>query len=337
MGIKTALASFLDFTSDPLQRFTSVAKTASEDPLEAAKKALSKADHTWTGWTWMHDPGGETMEGPGPQANWDRWEVTRLRALALEADQDEFEPSADLEAQAAAERAYGEACQEDAEEAQRHLDRCVQLCKRGDFEAALLEAKRAASIERKYGDDPTYSPLVKALEEVLDNLDEMSNGRTASGRDKHLEGKKANEEPDFSQCKTAAFNRSAAPKWQATFKKLRDGSWGLNVNTDQAQSGDEVLTIKRDGSRHVLILNQLVWKGPDVSFWTFLENAPRPAPSQPRSESPTPSYRREESGGTCDECGRFSRSLTPCTDSSGIQGRCCPGCARMSRYERSFA
>mgnify|MGYP000932440191 CR=1 FL=1 len=41
-------------------------------------------------------------------------------------------------------------------------------------------------------------------------------------------------------------------------------------------------------------------------------------------------------GGRCAECGRPG-ATTMCSDSSGIQGMCCPRCARMSRYERSFA
>ncbi|MDD3446792.1 MAG: hypothetical protein PHS60_15400 [Zavarzinia sp.] len=40
--------------------------------------------------------------------------------------------------------------------------------------------------------------------------------------------------------------------------------------------------------------------------------------------------------GTCAECGRTSMRLITCTDSSGLAGDCCPSCARLNQYERSF-
>ena len=48
---------------------------------------------------------------------------------------------------------------------------------------------------------------------------------------------------------------------------------------------------------------------------------------------------RDGSGaaGTCAECGCSSARLSDCSDSSGLVGGCCPRCAAMSRYERSFA
>lgn len=40
--------------------------------------------------------------------------------------------------------------------------------------------------------------------------------------------------------------------------------------------------------------------------------------------------------GTCAECGRSSTRLITCTDSSSLAGDCCPSCARLNQYERSF-
>jgi predicted kinase len=40
-------------------------------------------------------------------------------------------------------------------------------------------------------------------------------------------------------------------------------------------------------------------------------------------------------GRPCDECGRPGATI-PCADSSGLGGMCCPRCAKMSRWERSF-
>lgn len=41
--------------------------------------------------------------------------------------------------------------------------------------------------------------------------------------------------------------------------------------------------------------------------------------------------------GTCADCGTSSARLVECADSSGIVAGCCPRCAAMSPYERSFA
>lgn len=53
------------------------------------------------------------------------------------------------------------------------------------------------------------------------------------------------------------------------------------------------------------------------------------APSRPRNNQ----YGKR---GRCDECGTYSGTLIACADSSGCMGDCCPRCARMSRYERSY-
>lgn len=42
-------------------------------------------------------------------------------------------------------------------------------------------------------------------------------------------------------------------------------------------------------------------------------------------------------GGQCDECGQTNSRLVSCADSSGIVGDCCPRCAGMPDYMRSFA
>lgn len=42
-------------------------------------------------------------------------------------------------------------------------------------------------------------------------------------------------------------------------------------------------------------------------------------------------------GGICDECQQPRRNLRECRDSSGLVGLCCPRCASMADYERSFA
>ncbi len=44
------------------------------------------------------------------------------------------------------------------------------------------------------------------------------------------------------------------------------------------------------------------------------------------------------SGSICDECGEALRGRgIPCVDSSGIAGTCCPRCAQLPAWERSFA
>jgi hypothetical protein len=76
--------------------------------------------------------------------------------------------------------------------------------------------------------------------------------------------------------------------------------------------GERALLQFRDGSRE---------------FWVDAKKVQRTDDS-PGSSS---------SGGVCSECGKRFHRLTPCRDSSGILGVCCPMCARMSQWERSFA
>lgn len=53
--------------------------------------------------------------------------------------------------------------------------------------------------------------------------------------------------------------------------------------------------------------------------------------------APVTGPRRSTGGGICDECQKPRRNLRECRDSSGIVGRCCPQCASLPSYERSFA
>ncbi|MFA5943196.1 MAG: hypothetical protein WC876_01880 [Candidatus Thermoplasmatota archaeon] len=54
----------------------------------------------------------------------------------------------------------------DAKRAERHGKEAIRLAREDDISGAIGEAESAASLERGYGDDPTWGPLVAALEEA---------------------------------------------------------------------------------------------------------------------------------------------------------------------------
>ena len=103
------------------------------------------------------------------------------------------------------------------------------------------------------------------------------------------------------------------------YKKLPDGTWGALVK-DRPKPGDAVTLHKRDGSTSTEVVDRVVSEEPNgfiCSLWKKKAASSR--------------------GGSCDECGTHHNTLVGCRDSSGIPGRCCPRCARMSPMERSFA
>ena len=58
---------------------------------------------------------------------------------------------------------------------------------------------------------------------------------------------------------------------EATFKKLKDGTWGLLVNSDQVKSGDNVLTVTKAGKQSHKIIDKVIWSGQGVSICTIAD------------------------------------------------------------------
>jgi hypothetical protein len=56
---------------------------------------------------------------------------------------------------------------------------------------------------------------------------------------------------------------------EATFKKLRDGSWGLLVNSGRVRPGDKVLAITKAGKRSYKFVGKIVWSGNGVAITTI--------------------------------------------------------------------
>ncbi len=126
----------------------------------------------------------------------------------------------------------------------------------------------------------------------------------------------------------------------ATPIKLKDGSWGARIPFDDPQ--DKAALRRAIQNRHILLTVRaksgktwtaeatgLVWLSDDG-----MTAIVRTASSRPRQ--------RRTSGGeytACAECGRrISKSAAQeVPDSSGLVGPCCPRCAALPAYERSFA
>jgi len=111
----------------------------------------------------------------------------------------------------------------------------------------------------------------------------------------------------------------------ATFRKdNRTGEWKVFGTADEVAPGS-VSVRKSDGTSKTVQVDR-VSKPFDVNG--VLHVYGYIAASTAASTS---------TGSCCAECGAPSSRMTMCSDSNGIQGPCCPRCARMSRFERSFA
>lgn len=136
---------------------------------------------------------------------------------------------------------------------------------------------------------------------------------------------------------------SAFAKYEASPLKLRDGSWGARVQ-GTPRSGDTIRVTTRGGKSWESVVDKVIWTDRKVSI-VSVESRKRSSSSR----SSRPPARRSYGGwgdmadsgsggsGVCDECHMRHSNLRPCQDSSGLGGQCCPHCARMSRWERSFA
>jgi hypothetical protein len=168
-----------------------MARRSRHKGLEAIEDAYDNATGSWTGWDWPHDPSpGEVTSGPGDIDDWTAWESARVAELRELPDHLTWErqqgwkdaplypaPYTNVRAReiAAAERKYGEAVQEAAEAAEEAAADALRAARRGDWDTAVREAKRASSIESDYGDDPTWGTFATIVEETAER---QSGGRS---------------------------------------------------------------------------------------------------------------------------------------------------------------
>lgn len=84
---------------------------------------------------------------------------------------------------------------------------------------------------------------------------------------------------------------------EATFKKLKDGSWGLLVNSGSVRPGDDVLTVTKAGKREVKTVGKVVWSGNGVSICTIGvgdEEWSRRGPVRSPAPTRSPGYESDE-------------------------------------------
>lgn len=119
----------------------------------------------------------------------------------------------------------------------------------------------------------------------------------------------------------------------ASWRKNREGAWRVFGPAAEVAEGSLVTVKKRDGTSSRVRIGS-VSRSFDVDGVPHVYGAPEGGSS---STSRSAGASSRLAAGPCAECGSPRGPFTPCTDSSGISGYCCPRCARMSRYERSFA
>jgi len=123
--------------------------------------------------------------------------------------------------------------------------------------------------------------------------------------------------------------RSLVAKDLATPAKLRDGSWGARV-VGKARRGQRIFIQAKGGRKWEATVDKVFWTGEDRYTGEIISLV---STESDKRSNEVPSSSRDR---VCDECGKHSTRLVPCRDSSGIEGQCCPSCARGSAYERSF-
>lgn len=112
----------------------------------------------------------------------------------------------------------------------------------------------------------------------------------------------------------------------ATWRKTKQGQWVAFGPVGLVQTGKTAAISTRDGKvacYTVASVGKTFQVDGVACRYGYLDRERKPASNG--------------TGGICDECQRSRRNLRQCSDSSGLVGRCCPQCASMSPFERSFA
>lgn len=98
-----------------------------------------------------------------------------------------------------------------------------------------------------------------------------------------------------------------------TYTKLSNGDWGVLCDS-RPSVGDVVTVTKRDKTTRRETIAQVFTRGDKFVCAVVTAH-----------------------GGKCANCDRYSNHLQRRYDSSGIPGDCCDRCARLPKYELSFA
>jgi hypothetical protein len=112
-----------------------------------------------------------------------------------------------------------------------------------------------------------------------------------------------------------------------TFRKTQRGEWAVCGPVSAVREGTEVTVTKRSGDTKRVYIERVgrqFQRDGKAMVYGYI--------GSDRNVETTSTGR----GGICDECDQPRRNLRPCVDSSGIGGMCCPRCASMSPFERSF-
>jgi hypothetical protein len=106
----------------------------------------------------------------------------------------------------------------------------------------------------------------------------------------------------------ARYAARSLKAFEATFKKLRSGEWGLVVNSEQVQPGDSVLTVTKAGKREQKIVGKVIWRGNGVAICEIATSGGGGSSSRRR-----PGGRYE-----CEECGDYVEPGTRCWETGMI-------------------
>lgn len=127
---------------------------------------------------------------------------------------------------------------------------------------------------------------------------------------------------------------------QTLFTRSSQSGWLITGPVADLQPGQHVTVTKSDGSTSIVTVGSVhgVYEkqGVDYAVAAFADYTPRSLDAggaRVRFDTSTTA----SGSGSCAECDRYSSSLRPVVDSSGIPGMCCPRCAALDVVERSFA
>ena len=119
--------------------------------IEAIHAAYNIATGDWTGWDWAQSfAAGYDEDGCQITEVWDR--------------RSDIDPDS---AAAAAATEYADRCESDAEGAEESAAEAMKHIEAGDLDKALRAAESASTAECVYGDDPTWGPFRRAIEDAL--------------------------------------------------------------------------------------------------------------------------------------------------------------------------
>lgn len=91
--------------------------------------------------------------------------------------------------------------------------------------------------------------------------------------------------------------QSTAPL-SATWTKLRDGSFGLRVSSEDVRPGETVTARRKDGSTSREIVGRVLWTGEGVALCTVGSSAPAPRTYGQRIQAARTTYGQRRGWGS---------------------------------------